>query len=132
MSHGGRPTAGRRQPWDGSDLPSKGTGAVATYHGWSTADSCTFNGRVDVESRAVEHVHASFLIAADGALSTIREQLGIYMVGPDDLADYERVEFTAPLWQLVGEHRYGLYVISRPDAAATLGPRRPGRQVGPG
>jgi putative polyketide hydroxylase len=48
------------------------------------------------------------------------------MAGPDDLADYERVEFTAPLWQLAGEHRYGLYVITRPGAAGVLAPRGPG------
>jgi hypothetical protein len=48
------------------------------------------------------------------------------MAGPDDLADYERVEFTAPLWQLAGEHRYGLYVITRPDAAGVLAPRGSG------
>jgi hypothetical protein len=47
------------------------------------------------------------------------------MAGPDDLADYERVEFTAPLWHLAGEHRYGLYVITRPGAAGVLAPRGP-------
>jgi putative polyketide hydroxylase len=79
---------------------------------------------IDGESRALEHVHASFLIAADGAHSTVRTQLGIDMAGPDDLADYQRVEFTAaPLWHLVGEHRYGLYVITSPDAAGALAPR---------
>jgi 2-polyprenyl-6-methoxyphenol hydroxylase-like FAD-dependent oxidoreductase len=72
---------------------------------------------------AVEGVSASYLIAADGAHSTVREQLGISMAGPGDLADYERVEFTAPLWGLAGGHRYGLYVITRPDAAGVLAPR---------
>src|SRR5215469_13175636 len=69
----------------------------------------------DAGTGTVEDLGASFLIAADGAHSTVREQLGITMVGPDNLADYERVEFTAPLWQLAGEYRYGLYVITRPD-----------------
>jgi 2-polyprenyl-6-methoxyphenol hydroxylase-like FAD-dependent oxidoreductase len=80
----------------------------------------------DARTGAVEHICASYLIAADGAHSTVREQLGIAMLGPDDLADYERVEFTASLWQLAGEHRYGLYVITRPDAAGVLAPRGPG------
>jgi putative polyketide hydroxylase len=80
----------------------------------------------DAGTGAVEGISASYLIAADGAHSTVREQLGIAMAGPDDLGDYERVEFTAPLWQLVGEHRYGLYVITRPDAAGVLAPRGPG------
>jgi 2-polyprenyl-6-methoxyphenol hydroxylase-like FAD-dependent oxidoreductase len=77
----------------------------------------------DVETGATGQVRASYLIAADGAHSTVREMLGIAMVGRDDLADYERAEFSAPLWPLVGEHRYGLYVITRPDAAGVLTPR---------
>jgi putative polyketide hydroxylase len=77
----------------------------------------------DAGTGAVEDVGASFLIAADGAHSTVRGQLGISMAGSDSLADYERVEFTAPLWQLAGKHRYGLYVITRPDAAGVLAPR---------
>lgn len=80
----------------------------------------------DAGTGAIERVHASFLIAADGAHSTIRDQLGIRMTGRDDLADYERIEFTAPLWPLAAEHRYGLYVITRPDAAGVLCPRGPG------
>ena len=80
----------------------------------------------DARTGALEHIYASYLIAADGAHSIVREQLGIAMIGPDNLADYERVEFTAPLWQLAGEHRYGLYLITRPDAAGVLAPRGPG------
>ncbi|HET7311176.1 MAG TPA: FAD-dependent monooxygenase [Mycobacteriales bacterium] len=84
----------------------------------------------DLATGAVEHLQASYLIAADGAHSTVREQLGIRMVGPDNLADYERVEFTAPLWPLVRERRYGLYVITRPDAAGVLTPRGAGDRWG--
>ena len=80
----------------------------------------------DAGTGAVEDITASYLIAADGAHSTVREQLGISMLGPDDLADYERVEFTAPLWHLAGEHRYALYLISRRDAAGLLATRAPG------
>jgi putative polyketide hydroxylase len=84
----------------------------------------------DTETGTVGDVGASFLIAADGANSTVREQLGVPMLGPGNLADYERVEFTAPLWQLAAEHRYGLYVITRPDAAGVLTPRGPGDRWG--
>ena len=80
----------------------------------------------DAGTGTVEDLGASFLIAADGAHSTVRDQLRIAMLGRDDVAGYERVEFTAPLWQLAGEHRYGLYVITRPDAAGVLAPRGPG------
>ena len=81
---------------------------------------------VNVESREVEHADASFLIAADGAHSTVREQLGIPMIGPDDLANYERVEFAAALWQVLGGLRYGLYVITRSDAPGVMMPRGAG------
>src|SRR5262249_15724200 len=80
----------------------------------------------DAGTGAVDGINASYLIAADGAHSTVREHLGISRLGPGDLADYERVEFTAPLWQLAGERRYGLYVITRPSAAGVLAPRGPG------
>ena len=36
-----------------------------------------------------------YVVAADGAHSTVRSLLGIGMEGPDELAVYERVEFTA-------------------------------------
>ena len=80
----------------------------------------------DAGTGTVGSISASYLIAADGAHSTVRERLGISMIGPDDLADFERVEFTAPLWRLAGEHRYGLYVITRPGSAGVLAPRGPG------
>lgn len=79
----------------------------------------------DVATGNIERIHASYLIAADGAHSAVRDELGIGMVGPDDLADYERVEFSASLWPVVGPRRYGLYVITRPDAAGVLAPRGP-------
>jgi putative polyketide hydroxylase len=76
----------------------------------------------DTGSGAVGHLRAQYLIGADGAHSTVREQLGIPMIGPDDLAKYERVEFSAPLWQIAGERRYALYVITRPGAEGVLAP----------
>jgi putative polyketide hydroxylase len=84
----------------------------------------------DAETGRAADIHASYVIAADGAHSVVRDQLEIRMIGPDDLADYERVEFCAPLWQLVGEHRHGLYVITRPDATGVLAPRGPADRWG--
>jgi putative polyketide hydroxylase len=84
----------------------------------------------DGQTGFTEHLGASYLIAADGAHSAVREQLGIRMVGRDDLANYDRVEFSAPLWPLVREHRYGLYVVTRPDAAGVLTPRGRGDRWG--
>jgi putative polyketide hydroxylase len=84
----------------------------------------------DAETGKAEDIYASYVIAADGAHSVVRDQLEICMIGPDDLADYERVEFCAPLWQLVGEHRHGLYVITQPDAAGVFAPRGPADRWG--
>ena len=66
----------------------------------------------DVTTGQAELLSARYLIAADGAHSTVRERLGIAMTGSGDLADYERVEFSAPVWQIVGERRYALYLIT--------------------
>lgn len=70
-----------------------------------------------------QEIRARFTIGADGAHSVARGQLGICMDGPGDLAEYHRVEFTAPLSDIVGERRYGLYVITNPNAAGVLAPR---------
>ncbi|HEV7864109.1 MAG TPA: FAD-dependent monooxygenase, partial [Acidimicrobiia bacterium] len=77
------------------------------------------------ESGRTQPLDALFVIAADGAHSTVRNHLGIRMEGRDDLAEYHRVEFRAPLAEVAGERRYGLYVITRPDAAGVLAPRGP-------
>jgi putative polyketide hydroxylase len=61
-------------------------------------------------------VEARYLVAADGAHSPTRAALGIPMLGPDNLATAISVLFHAPLWELVGEHRYGLYAVTNPDA----------------
>lgn len=66
----------------------------------------------DAETGRAELLNARYLIAADGAHSTVRERLGISMTGSGDLADYERVEFSAPVWQIVGERRYALYLVT--------------------
>ena len=51
----------------------------------------------NADSVAVEHVEATYLVGADGAHSAVRTELGIAMEGSDDLGEYHRVEFSAPL-----------------------------------
>jgi 2-polyprenyl-6-methoxyphenol hydroxylase-like FAD-dependent oxidoreductase len=60
-------------------------------------------------------VRARHLIAADGAHSRMRDALGIRMRGRGDLEDAVAVQFRAPLWRVVGEHRHVLYSVTRPD-----------------
>src|SRR5690348_3134293 len=84
----------------------------------------------DRQTAATSQVDAEYVIAADGAHSRAREQLGIPMDGPAHLADYERVEFLASLAGAVGDRRYALYVITRPDAAGVLAQRGRGDRWG--
>jgi putative polyketide hydroxylase len=67
-------------------------------------------------------VHARYLVAADGAHSTVRAKLGIPMHGPDALGHVVTALFRAPLWELAGAHRYGIYGINHPDAEGVLLP----------
>jgi putative polyketide hydroxylase len=74
------------------------------------------------DSKEVEQLSAAYVVAADGAHSSIREHLGIESVGPDGLMRGIGVEFRAPLWPVLGPHRYALYSISHPDGAGVLIP----------
>lgn len=56
---------------------------------------------------------ARSVIGADGAHSTVRRQLGIAVHGGDAgaMSGLQAV-FRAPLWPLLGPHRYGLYAVT--------------------
>ena len=51
-------------------------------------------------------VRARYLVAADGARGGIRADLGIGMTGGEGLLGGAMVEFRAPLWDVVGPHRF--------------------------
>jgi putative polyketide hydroxylase len=60
------------------------------------------------ETRVVD---AGYVIGADGSRSAVRQAAGIAMRGPDRLAVSATALFTAPLWDLLGPHRYGIYGV---------------------
>src|SRR5262245_26006837 len=80
----------------------------------------------DRGSGASRTVRAEYLIAADGANSAVRRALGIRMVGPERLMEGANAIFRAPLWDLAGDHRYGIYGIVRPEASGVFLPAGPG------
>jgi len=76
------------------------------------------------------HITAQYVIGADGAHSTTRAAMSVAMDGPDDLAEFHRIEFQAPLSELLGDRRFGLYVITNPDAAGVMASRGQGDRWG--
>lgn len=75
--------------------------------------------RVRLNGGEVHEVRSSYLIAADGANGGIRGMLGIEAsVGTAERA--RTALFRAPLWDLVGDIRYGIYSVTHPSAATFL------------
>jgi putative polyketide hydroxylase len=67
-------------------------------------------------------VRADYLVGADGAHSRVRHGLGVAMDGPDHLAEHLTVLLEAPLREVVGERRYGIYFIQHPEAGGVFVP----------
>lgn len=70
----------------------------------------------DVDSGESRQIEARYLVGADGAHSAVRRALRIEMHGEDRLLEAVSALFRAPLWELLGERRYGLYATARPAA----------------
>jgi len=76
----------------------------------------------DTATGASRVVAARYLIAADGVRGTVRRSLGIELHGPDRLVDAVSTQFRAPLWEIIGARRYGIYHIERPHGEGLLAP----------
>ena len=76
----------------------------------------------DLASGAERVVRARYLIAADGVRSTVRSALGITASRSQELEARLSVLFRAPLWQLVGDHRYAIYFITAADRSPIFVP----------
>lgn len=64
----------------------------------------------------VRTIRARFLVGADGAHSPVRRTLGVEMREWEGAYGGAQVLFRAPLWQLLGDLRYALYVVTTPEA----------------
>jgi len=67
-----------------------------------------------------EQVHARYVIAADGAQSGIREQLGITRQGERDVYDSINIHLRADLTPWIADRPAGLYLIEQPDLRGTF------------
>jgi putative polyketide hydroxylase len=71
-------------------------------------------------------VRAGFVVGADGAHSGTRRLLGVAMDGPDHLNEQLTVLFEAPLAEVAGDRRHGIYFIQHPEAGGVLVPNGAG------
>ncbi len=76
----------------------------------------------DVATGSLRQVHARYVVAADGARSTVRAAVGIAMQGAEDVMAGASTLIRAPLWDVVGDHRHLLYSVTRADAPSLFLP----------
>jgi putative polyketide hydroxylase len=74
----------------------------------------------DTGSGARRVVQARYVIGADGARSVVRQRLGVGAWVTEDLLEALSVVIRAPLWEVVGLHRYGIYVTDLPGPGTFL------------
>jgi 2-polyprenyl-6-methoxyphenol hydroxylase-like FAD-dependent oxidoreductase len=67
-----------------------------------------------------EEVRARYLVAADGARSRVREQLGIGRQGELDVYDSVNIHFRADLTPWMGGRPAALYLIEQPELRGTF------------
>jgi putative polyketide hydroxylase len=81
-------------------------------------------------SGAERLIRSRYLVAADGLRSTVRGALGIPASRSQELEERLAVLFRAPLWELVGDHRYVIYFVTGADRSPVFVPAgRPDRWV---
>ncbi len=78
----------------------------------STVEDLGTGERMTIESR--------FVIGCDGAGSSVRRQLGIEMVGPDELQSFLSIHVEADLRSMVAEQPATLYWITDPAVQGTF------------
>jgi len=115
----------------------RGLDGVYVETGREVTDVVLRPGEVHATVRAVggssaRRVAARYLVAADGPRSVVRAALGLELRGPDDLMRGVAAVFRAPLWDLVGERRHGIYTVTTPGAEGTFLPAGPDDRWGYG
>jgi putative polyketide hydroxylase len=91
------------------------TGAL--LESFQTVDDGVLATVIEQASGRTTHVRAQWMIAADGARSGIRQQLGIAMNGPDDLGQQTMIAFRADLTSRTGAQPRGIYFLTATGAA---------------
>jgi len=79
----------------------------------------------DVHTGTVRTVRARYVVAADGARSAVRRELGVPLHGTDDVLAGFTTLFRAPLWDVVGPHRHLLYFVTHGESPSAFFPAGP-------
>ena len=75
---------------------------------------------LDGASGSAVTLRGAYLVAADGAGSTLRDQLGIAMVGPEAIQHFMTINFEADLSARLGDRAGVLHWVMDPDASGTF------------
>jgi 2-polyprenyl-6-methoxyphenol hydroxylase-like FAD-dependent oxidoreductase len=67
-------------------------------------------------------VRARYVIGADGIRSKVRSELGIAADGDEEIEGRIGILFRAPVWELLGRHRYGIYFLTGEHEGLTFIP----------
>ena len=87
---------------------------------WQADGAGVTGSLLDRTSGQATPFRARYLIAADGAQSRVRRQLGVRMVGETDIYDSVNVHLRADLRPWIAERPAALYLIEQPDLRATF------------
>jgi len=96
--------------------------AVQVDAGMSTGDDRVVVTVRELPSERRYQVEAEYLIAADGAASSIRSQMGIELDGPKGIGHFVNVYFKADLDPLVAHRPAILYFVAGEDARGVFQP----------
>jgi 2-polyprenyl-6-methoxyphenol hydroxylase-like FAD-dependent oxidoreductase len=72
------------------------------------------------DSEVSRVVKARYVLGADGGRGLIRQRLGVEVTSTEDVLRSLSTVVRAPLWDVVGHHRYGIYVTDTPAAGTFL------------
>jgi len=90
--------------------------------GWRESDEVASLEVLDTSTKQSYRLDGPAIIAADGAESSIRQQLNVALEGPRNVAHYINCYFRADIERHVGERRAVIFFVANPGAAGALQP----------